>query len=76
MPRGAARLGAFFVSAMWEQIAIALCLMLVFEGVMPFLSPQNFKKSLLMALQFSDNTLRYLGLAAMLIGAIGVYFLT
>jgi len=42
--------------------------MLVFEGIMPFLNPDRFRKTLLSAAKFNDRSLRIIGLAAMAVG--------
>jgi uncharacterized protein len=48
----------------------ALALMLVFEGIMPFLNPQHFRRAMLGAASLNDKTLRSLGLLAMVVGVI------
>ena len=46
----------------------ALALLLVFEGLMPFLSPQRFRQSMLRAASLNNGPLRVMGLVAMLVG--------
>ena len=58
---------------MWQDILTAVALLLVFEGVMPFLSPTRFRKTLLAASQMNDSTLRVVGLASMLGGIVLLY---
>lgn len=53
---------------MWHELAVALCLMLVIEGIIPFLAPQRWRKMLQMLDQVDDNTMRYIGLASMVVG--------
>ncbi len=53
---------------MWHELAVALCLMLVIEGIIPFLAPQRWRKMLQMLDQIDDNTMRFIGLASMLAG--------
>ncbi len=53
---------------MWHDLAVAGCLMLVIEGIIPFLAPQRWRKMLLMLDQIDDNTMRVIGLASMLTG--------
>ena len=53
---------------MWHDLAVAVCLMLVIEGIIPFLAPQRWRKMLLMLDQIDDNTMRVIGLASMLTG--------
>lgn len=53
---------------MWHDLAVAVCLMLVIEGIIPFLAPGRWRKLLLMLDQIDDNTMRMIGLASMLTG--------
>ena len=47
--------------------------MLVFEGIMPFLNPGRFRKTLLSAANMDDRSLRLIGLAAMTAGVVLLY---
>lgn len=51
----------------------ALGLMLVVEGMMPFLSPRNFRRTLAAVAQADDRVLRIAGLASMLAGVVVLY---
>ncbi len=53
----------------------ALALMLVMEGVLPFLSPAAWREAFTRMIQFSDGQLRFMGLASMLAGLL-LLFLT
>ena len=55
---------------MWHDLLTAVALLLVLEGIMPFLNPNGLRRTLLMVSQMNDNTLRWLGLGSMLIGAL------
>ena len=55
---------------MAHEFFSALALMLVFEGIMPFLNPGHFRRGLLSAARLNDTTLRSLGLLAMLAGVV------
>ncbi|MEX0964595.1 MAG: DUF2065 domain-containing protein [Pseudohongiellaceae bacterium] len=55
---------------MWHELAVAFCLMLVVEGVIPFISPGRWRKMLLMLDQIDDNTMRMIGLGSMLTGTV------
>ena len=46
----------------------ALALMLVFEGVVPFLSPAAWRRMFARLVLLSDGQIRFLGLAAMAVG--------
>jgi len=47
----------------------ALALMLVFEGLLPFLSPATWRAVFERALKLSDGQIRFIGLLSMIIGA-------
>jgi len=53
---------------MWHELAVAFCLMLVIEGIIPFVSPGRWRKMLLVLDQVDDNTMRMIGLGSMLAG--------
>ena len=55
---------------MWHELAVAFCLMLVIEGIMPFISPGRWRKMLLVLDQIDDNTMRMIGLGSMLAGTV------
>ena len=55
---------------MWHELAVAGCLMLVIEGIIPFISPGRWRKMLLMLDQIDDNTMRIIGLGSMLTGTV------
>jgi uncharacterized protein YjeT (DUF2065 family) len=58
---------------MWDDLLAATALFLVFEGIMPFISPRSFRESLIQIIGFSDRTLRMIGLASMVAGVIFLY---
>lgn len=53
---------------MWHELAIAFCLMLVIEGIIPFLDPKRWRRMLLLLDQVDDSTMRMFGLGSMLLG--------
>ena len=55
---------------MWHELAVAFCLMLVIEGIIPFISPGRWRKMLLVLDQIDDNTMRIIGLGSMLAGTV------
>ena len=55
---------------MWDTLFSALALMLVFEGLLPVLSPQRWRRVFEQATRLSDGQLRFLGLSSMLGGLI------
>jgi uncharacterized protein YjeT (DUF2065 family) len=59
----------------WSDLWAALALVLVFEGFMPFLSPDGFKRRMLQIQEISDQTLRVMGFASMLVGVALLYWI-
>jgi len=55
---------------MSELFLGALALMLVFEGVLPFLSPGRWRDVFARAAQMTDGQIRFMGLSSMLIGVV------
>ncbi len=53
---------------MGDLLLGALALMLVIEGLLPFLSPRTWRDVFARALSLSDGQLRFVGLASMLAG--------
>ena len=59
---------------MWHDIIIAVALLLVIEGILPFLSPDQLRKVLIMMVRMDDRQLRFSGLTSMLVGVLLLYF--
>ena len=59
---------------MGELLLGALAMMLVFEGLLPFLSPSLWREVFERATRMSDGHNRFIGLTSMLIG-VGLLFL-
>jgi len=55
---------------MWHELAIAFCLMLVIEGILPFIAPGRWRRMLMTLDQVDDSTMRWIGLACMLTGTV------
>ena len=51
-----------------ELLLGALALMLVIEGLLPFLSPGTWRQVFERAIQMSDGQIRFIGLTSMLAG--------
>jgi len=60
---------------MWQDLIVAIALVLVIEGITPALSPASFRRGLLMVAQMDDRVLRRIGLAAMFGGALLLYLI-
>ena len=53
-----------------HPIIAAVALVLVLEGIMPFLAPQQWKQMLQQISQMSDKNLRIMGAVMMIVGAV------
>ncbi len=60
---------------MWHELGLALALLLVLEGIFPFLNPAAFKRAQASLMQLDDKSLRVGGLASMLIGLALLYLI-
>ena len=58
---------------MGSRLLEAVALLLVLEGVMPFLSPSSVRRLLERVNEFGDRSLRIAGLASMLAGVLLLY---
>lgn len=57
----------------WDDLLAALALVLVIEGIVPFLNPQSLRKMLATVAQLDDRTLRIAGLVSMICGVVMLY---
>jgi uncharacterized protein YjeT (DUF2065 family) len=53
---------------------LGLALMLVIEGILPFLLPAQWREVFRRAVTLSDGQLRFLGLTSMLLGLLLLYW--
>lgn len=53
---------------MGDTLLAALALMLVVEGLMPFLNPRGWRQVFSRVLAMSDGQIRFIGLASLLAG--------
>lgn len=60
---------------MWETLGKAVCLMLILEGILPFLYPGRWRQLVAVLATVSDQQLRVSGLVCMLIGVLALYLL-
>lgn len=54
----------------WDLLLPACALVLVIEGVLPFLSPALWRRLFEQATRLSDGQIRFLGLSSMLVGLV------
>lgn len=58
---------------MWHDLLVALALLLVVEGVIPFLAPDTMRRMLIEVARQDSRSLRIAGLASML-GGVGLLY--
>ncbi len=53
---------------MGATLLAAFALMLVLEGLLPFLAPRMWRETFRRAIELSDGQIRFIGLTSMMIG--------
>jgi uncharacterized protein YjeT (DUF2065 family) len=61
---------------MTEVLVPAFALVLVLEGILPFVAPTLWRQAMRRISDMSDGQLRFMGLTSMMIGVIILYFVT
>jgi uncharacterized protein YjeT (DUF2065 family) len=59
---------------MLYNFVIAIALLLLLEGILPFAAPQFWRRMVVKLAEQSDNTLRIAGFIAMLVGLVILFF--
>jgi uncharacterized protein YjeT (DUF2065 family) len=54
----------------WTEILTACALVLIIEGILPFVGPDRYKQMVAQIVRLSDNQLRTFGLTAMIAGLV------
>ena len=57
----------------WQVLPVAIALVLVLEGLLPFISPGRWREMVAMAGQMEERTIRAIGLGSMLSGVFLLY---
>lgn len=55
---------------MASTLLMAVALMLVIEGLLPFMSPRIWRETFRRAVEMNDGQIRFIGLTSMLIGLV------
>ncbi len=58
---------------MWHDLTVALALLLVLEGIFPFINPGALRRALAALSEMRDTHLRFAGLTSMLLGLVLLY---
>ena len=61
---------------MKDILLAGLALMLVFEGILPFLAPRKWRETFRRVVELSDGQLRFVGLASIVIGLSMLFMVT
>jgi uncharacterized protein YjeT (DUF2065 family) len=59
---------------MTELVAAAFALMLIVEGILPFVAPKVWRETFRRIIELNDGQLRFAGLASMLAGLVLLFF--
>jgi len=60
---------------MGDAFLLACALVLVIEGLMPFISPARWRQVFQQVLQLSDGQIRFIGLCSIVVGLLALMFL-
>ncbi|MGB8517339.1 MAG: DUF2065 domain-containing protein [Gallionella sp.] len=60
---------------MFDYWLLGSAMMLIVEGLLPFVLPQLWRKTFARLVNLSDNHLRFAGLSAMLLGLLLLYWI-
>ncbi|MCH8177666.1 MAG: DUF2065 domain-containing protein [Proteobacteria bacterium] len=57
----------------WGDLLSALALVMVIEGIIPFISPKGYKSTMQQMITMPDSTLRYIGFGLVVVGVVSLY---
>lgn len=58
----------------WQEVLTAVALLLVIEGMLPFIGPGRYKQLVAQIARLGDNQLRTFGLTSMIAGLVLLFF--
>jgi uncharacterized protein YjeT (DUF2065 family) len=61
---------------MGDAFLLACALVLVIEGLMPFISPARWRQVFQQVLQLSDGQIRFIGLCSIVVGLLAMMLLS
>jgi len=59
----------------WQVLPVAIALVFIIEGLLPFISPNRWRSMLVMVEQMDDSVIRTIGLGSMLFGVVILYLM-
>jgi uncharacterized protein YjeT (DUF2065 family) len=57
----------------WQVLPVALALVLIIEGILPFISPARWRVMIATVAQMEDRVIRNFGLGSMMLGLLLLY---
>jgi uncharacterized protein len=57
----------------WNDLFAALALVLVIEGLLPFINPRSYKNTMMQISSFPEKTIRMIGFGSMIAGVVFLY---
>jgi uncharacterized protein YjeT (DUF2065 family) len=57
----------------WQVLSVAIALVFIIEGMVPFVSPNRWRTMLVIVEQTDDRVIRNVGLGSMLFGVVILY---
>lgn len=57
----------------YSELLVAISLMLIFEGVIPFINPEGMRRIFFIVSKMDNVNIRYMGLSSMIFGIILLY---
>lgn len=57
----------------WNDLLAALALVLVIEGILPFMNPARYKSTMMQMGEFPEKTIRAIGFGSMFAGILFLY---
>jgi hypothetical protein len=57
----------------WKEILTAIALVLIIEGMLPFIGPGRYRQYVAQIVRLSDNQLRTIGLIVMITGLLVLF---
>ena len=57
----------------WQVFPVAIALVLIIEGLLPFISPRRWRAMLAMASEMDERGVRLVGLGSMVLGVMLLY---
>ena len=58
----------------YQLLLTALALMLIFEGILPFVAPGLWRETFRRLTEMGDGQIRFIGLSSMLVGLLMLFF--